>query len=58
METIITKISSNTSGNRYGSYTDQSVVITQTIGREQRVIILNKKELEELERVIGAKFKA
>jgi hypothetical protein len=33
-------------------------VITQTIGREQRVIILNKKELEELERVIGAKFKA
>jgi hypothetical protein len=58
METIFTKLSGNTSGNKYGGYTDQSIVITQIIDGEQKVIILNKKELEELERVIGAKFKA
>jgi len=58
METTITILSENTSKRKYADYTDKSIVITQFIDGYKSVVILNKNELEELERVVGAKFKA
>lgn len=43
----------NTSGNPYGKFTDKVISIIQ----EENVVILTSKELKQLEKVIGAKFK-
>lgn len=51
--TSIYCINENTSGKEYGSFTDKIIVIEQ----DDNKIILNKRILEYLENVIGAKFR-
>ena len=54
MENKIWLLSQNTSKRMFGKFTDKLIVVEN----ENNTVLLGKSDLEKIEQIVGAKFKA